>query len=84
MKNILFFFACLCAFLGVSVLFITGILNIMMPMVGKAAYQAAMAGSYSTEDYVMDFTFMNSSAVLMIVGGSYFAYILYKHEKGNK
>jgi putative Mn2+ efflux pump MntP len=70
--------------LGVSVLFITGIINIMMPMIGKAAYQTAMAGSYSTEDYVMDFTFINTSAVLMIVGGIYLAYILYKNEKVNE
>jgi hypothetical protein len=32
----------------------------------------------------MDFIFINSLAVLMIGGGSYFANILYKHEKVNK
>jgi hypothetical protein len=45
MENILFFFACLSVFLSVSVLFNKGIVNIMMPMIGKAACQTAIAGS---------------------------------------
>jgi hypothetical protein len=78
MNKILFFFSCLCAFLGVVILFFTGILNTVMPMMGKAAFQVAMAGSYSHDDYVMDFTFINSSAVFLMVGGGYSAYLLYK------
>ncbi|MGR3764057.1 hypothetical protein [Rossellomorea sp. NS-SX7] len=78
MNNILFFFSCLCAFFGVAVLFLTGILNAVMPMVGKAVFQAAMSGSYSPDDYVMDVTFINSSAVFLIGAGGYSAYLIYK------
>ncbi len=59
-------------------MFLTGLLNTVMPKIGKAAFQAAMAGSYSADDYVMDFTFINSSAVFLIVGGVYSAYLMYK------
>lgn len=78
MNKILFFSCNLIAVIGVCVLFTTGILNKVMPMLGFAAYQAAAAGGYSPSDYVMNFIVINLFAILLILIGVVAGYKIYK------
>ncbi len=78
MKKILFFFCNLMSIIGLCILFFTSLLNKIFPMLGRVAFQAAMAGSYSPSDYKINFTVINLCATLMIVVGVIVSYLLYK------
>lgn len=78
MNKILFFFCNLISVIGICILFITNILNEVFPIMGRFAFQAAMAGSYSPSDYKVNFTVINLFAILMILVGVITGYILYK------
>lgn len=68
----------LIAVIGICILFTTSILNKVLPMLGRAAYQAAAAGGYSPSDYVMNFIVINFFAILLIVIGAVTGYKIYK------
>lgn len=78
MNKILFFFSNLIAVIGICILFITNILNEVFPMLGRVAYQAAMAGSYSPNNYIVNFTVINLFAILLILVGVLTSYMIYK------
>ena len=59
MNKVLFFFCNLISVLGIGILFTTTIFNKVFPMLGRVAFQSAMAGGYSPEDYIMDFKVIN-------------------------
>lgn len=79
MNKILFFFCNLIAVIGFCILFSTSILNKVLPMLGKAAYQATAAGGYSSSDYIMNFTVINLFAILLILIGVVTGYRIYKN-----
>ncbi|MBU8908136.1 hypothetical protein [Desertibacillus haloalkaliphilus] len=78
MNKILFFFCNLIAVIGIFILLITNILNEVFPIMGRVAFQAAMAGSYSPSDYTVNFTVINLFAFLLILIGVVTGYKIYK------
>ncbi len=78
LNKVLFFFCNLAIFLGILILFTTSILNKVFPMLGYVAFQAAATGSYSPDDYVMNFIAINLFAILLIVIGLVIGYMIYK------
>ncbi|GGM43665.1 hypothetical protein GCM10011351_32060 [Paraliobacillus quinghaiensis] len=78
MDKILFFFCNLIAVIGICILFITTILIEVVPMMGRVAFQAAMAGSYSPSDYTINFTVINLFAIILILVGVITGYKIYK------
>ena len=78
MNKILFFFCNLIAIVGICVLFITTILNEVFPIMGRVAFQAAMAGSDSPSEYAVNFTVINLFAILLILIGVITGYMIYK------
>ena len=79
MNKIIFFFCNLIAVIGICILFITTILNEVFPMMGRVAFQAVMAGSYSPSDYTVNFTVINLFAILLILVGVITGYKIYKN-----
>lgn len=55
MNKIGFAFSGILVITGVITLLKTTIINLVMPKIGRAAFQAAMAGGYSPNDYLIDF-----------------------------
>ena len=78
MNKIGFVFSCICSLLGVMTFLATTILNIVMPKLGRVAYQAAAAGSYSSSDYQMNFGLVNFSACVLLFGGIALALYFYR------
>jgi len=72
MKKTGFVAACISVLLGACTLITTSMLNAIMPKIGYIAYQAADAGSYLAEWYVMDFALPNIIAIVMIIVGVLF------------
>lgn len=79
MDKVLFLFCNIAILIGISILFVTSILNKVLPVLGYAAYQAAAAGSYSPDDYVVNFIIINLFAILLILAGLIVGYRLYKN-----
>jgi hypothetical protein len=52
-----------------------------MPKIGLAAFQAAMAGSYSPNEYHINFFGVNFVAIGLIIIGIVFGYRLYTSER---
>ena len=55
--------------LGLLVLATTSILNEVMPKLGRVAYQAAAAGSYSPTSYQMNLLLPNAIGVVLCLLG---------------
>ena len=66
--------------IGIITLIQTTIINLVMPKIGRAAFQMAMAGSYSPSDYYVNFWGINIVAGCLIVIGIVAGYIFYKKE----
>lgn len=77
MKTACFILSGISTLIGCITLITTSILNQFMQKLGRVAFQNAAAGSYSPSDYVMNFTFANTFAVVMIVAGLIFATLTY-------
>ncbi|MDD4730248.1 MAG: hypothetical protein PHN55_16035 [Dysgonamonadaceae bacterium] len=54
------------------------IINLVMPKIGKVAFQFAMAGSYSPNEYHINFLFVNIVAICLVVVGVALGYKFYK------
>ncbi|MEG1810194.1 MAG: hypothetical protein RR232_01075 [Clostridia bacterium] len=64
---------------GSLLLCISSIIKETLPILGRIAYQAAAAGSYSPSDYTTSFLFANVIAVLLMVAG--IVQIVYQYKK---
>jgi len=60
----------------------TTMINLVMPQIGRVAFQSAMAGSYTPNEYHIDFIVINILAVGLIVIGSVSGYLFYRKETG--
>jgi|LSQX01.1.fsa_nt_gb hypothetical protein len=56
----------------------TTIINLVMPKIGEVAFQFAMAGSYSPNEYHINFSFVNIAAICLVVVGVALGYKFYK------
>jgi hypothetical protein len=81
MKKIVFIFGCISTLIGLVTIITTSILNEVMPKLGRVAYQAAAAGSYSSDWYTMDFGFPRFLAVAMIIFGAAVSVLMYMQSK---
>jgi hypothetical protein len=81
MNKIGFTFSGILVITGIITLVQTTIINLVMPKIGRAAFQCAMAGSYSPNDYHINFLGVNIAAVCLVVIGIIFGYKCYKREK---
>lgn len=56
--------------LGILLLCINSIIKNVLPVLGRIAYQAAAAGSYTPSDYEISLPFVTVAAVVLIVAGA--------------
>lgn len=71
MSKIWTIFSLIFILFGVVILFISNLLEALVPKLGFAAYQAAAAGSYTPENYEMDLSsnyWLGSICILFGVG----------------
>lgn len=56
--------------LGVLLLCINTIIKSVLPVLGRVAFQAAAAGSYSPRDYAVSMLLLTASAIILIAVGA--------------
>ena len=81
MNKIGFTFSGILVVTGIITLMKTTIINLVMPQIGRAAFQSAMAGSYSPYDYHIDFLFVNIAAICLIAVGIWLGYKFYSNNR---
>ena len=69
MKKAVYIMSSIEIIIGAFILSQCSILKIVLPELGRVAYQAAAAGSYSALDYKVSFSLANTLAVILIVMG---------------
>lgn len=69
MNKIGFTFSGILVITGIITLLNTTIINLIMPQIGKVAFQFATAGSYHPDYYHINFIFVNIAAICLIVVG---------------
>lgn len=69
MKKIAYVFGSIEIILGLLIIAGTSLLKEVMPMLGRVAYQAAVAGGYSADEYQMSCTTATTIAIVLIVIG---------------
>ena len=69
MKKSVYIMSSIEVIIGAFILSICSIVKNTLPVLGRVAYQAAAAGSYSPRDYNVSFTLATTLAVLLIVIG---------------
>lgn len=80
MNKIGFLLSGLLVIIGVCVLFTTTIINKVLPILGRTAFQAAAAGSYSPSHYFANFLYLNLCALGIIILGLLAAWYFYRQE----
>lgn len=78
MNKIGFAFSGALVLIGIITLIKTTLINLIMPQLGRIAFQSAMAGSYSPSDYHINFLPINAVSIGLIVMGGFMAYKFYK------
>ncbi len=68
MRKVGFIFSCISIVIGIVTIITTSILNKLLPKLGYLVFQAN-TGSYSPSNYIMNFTFTNGVAGILIVLG---------------
>lgn len=84
MKKIGFIGSIVSILLGAVTLIATTIINEVMPKVGYLAFQKLLSGTYSPSDYVMNFSYTNTVAIILIVVGLGFGSHCFISEKSSK
>lgn len=69
MKKIVYILGSIEIILGILLLCIHSIIQSVMPVLGRVAYQAAAAGSYSPRDYEVSMPFVIAAAIVLILAG---------------
>ena len=69
MKKSVYIMSSIEIIIGAFILSICSIVKNTLPVLGRVAYQAAAAGSYSPRDYNVSFALATTIAVLLIVIG---------------
>jgi len=78
MNKIGFTFSGILVITGIITLLNTTIINLVMPQIGKAAFQISTAGSYHPSYYHINFLFVNIAAICLVVVGIVLGYKFYK------
>ena len=69
MKKAVYIIGSIEVIVGIMLLSIASIIKQVMPILGRVAYQAAAAGSYSAMNYAISFPFVTSVSIVLIVLG---------------
>lgn len=69
MKKSVYIMSSIEIIVGAFILSICSIVKSTLPVLGRVAYQAAAAGSYSPTDYKVSFALATTIAVLLIIVG---------------
>lgn len=80
MNKIGFTFSGILVITGIVTLLETTIINLVMPQIGRAAFQFATAGSYHPDYYHINFLLVNFAAVCMIAAGVVAGVKFYKND----
>jgi hypothetical protein len=78
MNKIGFVFSGVFTVTGIITLLLTSIINSVMPKIGRVAFQIATAGSYSPNDYQINFIFVDIVAIILVGFGFFFGIKFYK------
>lgn len=70
MKKIAYVFGSIEIILGLLVLATISLVENTLPILGRVAFQAAMKGSFSPSQYVVDFPVATTCAVVLIAFGA--------------
>ena len=70
--------------LGIITLIFTRIIQLVMPAIGRVAFQAAMVGSYNPDDYYINFSILHIISVILIISAIILCYKFYKQENNRK
>ena len=81
MNNAGFILSGIIGIIGLATLISTRIIQLVMPIIGRAAFQAAMKGSYNPDDYFIDFTRLQLLSAVLIVTALILCVKLYIQEK---
>ncbi len=68
------------AVIGIVTLIVTRIIQLVMPMLGRVAFQAAMKGSYTPGDYLIDFKGLQFGAIALIIISVVLCFKFYQKE----
>ncbi len=66
--------------IGVITLIFTRIIQLVMPAIGRVAFQAAMVGSYNPDDYYINFSMLQIISVILIILAIILCYKFYEQE----
>ena len=69
MKKSLYILGSVEIILGILLLCINSIIKTVLPVLGRVAYQAAAAGSYSPMEYEISLPLVVTAAVVLIIAG---------------
>jgi hypothetical protein len=78
MNEIGFAFSGILVITGILTLLKTTIINLVMPQIGKIAFQFATAGSYHPDYYHINFSLVNIAAICLVVVGAALGLKFYK------
>lgn len=78
MNKIGFFFSGSLVIIGMVTLLNTTIINLVMPQIGRAAFQVSTAGSYHPSYYHINFLFVNIAAICLVVVGVVLGYKFFR------
>lgn len=67
MNKIAFALSGVLTLISIVVLFLTNIITLVLPKLGYVAFQAVAAGSYSESAYKVDFTGINTGAIILVI-----------------
>ncbi|MFW5788060.1 MAG: hypothetical protein ACOCV3_07315 [Halanaerobiales bacterium] len=66
--------------IGVVTFIVTRIVQMIMPVLGRVAFQAAMKGSYTPSDYYINFKGLQFGSGILIIISLILCFIFYKKE----
>ncbi|MDD4296764.1 MAG: hypothetical protein PHC69_07380 [Ruminiclostridium sp.] len=78
MKKIGFTFSGILVITGIITLLKTTIINLVIPQIGKVAFQFATSGSYHPDYYHINFSLVNIAAIYLVVVGVALGFKFYK------
>jgi hypothetical protein len=78
-----FIMGCILTLLGSMTIITTAVLNELIPKIGYTVFQAS-GGSYSQESYIMNFSFANLIAAILIILGVALGAYCFMGEKRSK
>ncbi len=77
MNKIGFFLSGIFSILGIWLYVMTRFINLILPKIGYAAFQVAKKGSYSSANYVINFSMINKIAAGITIIGIILSLIFY-------